>query len=77
MCFQLGNTILTKSLDNIITGHQWIGNKDQKFKNNYNEDILENNKNYNKIVLNTIQLWDLRKDSICILCFTIILSFYV
>jgi len=46
---------LTKILDNIITGPQYIGKKDQKFKCDYNEDILENNKDCNKIVLNTMQ----------------------
>lgn len=53
--FSLEVLFLTKSLDNIITGHHCIGKKDQKFKNNYSEDTLENNKDCNKIVLNTMQ----------------------
>jgi len=52
--FSLEILILTKILDNIVTGPQYIGKKDQKFKNNCIEDILENNKDCNKIVLNTV-----------------------
>jgi len=53
--FSLEILFLTKILDNIITRRQCIEKKDQKFRNNYNEDILENNKDCNKIVLNTMQ----------------------
>jgi hypothetical protein len=63
--FSLEILILTKILDNIITGPRYVGKEDQKFKNNCNEDILENNKDCNKIVLTQCS-GEISKEGICV-----------